>query len=101
MIILEQYEVVITIVLGSLLGSIKASLDDNEKQTKCQRVINFLLGFYCGIAIAHTYRDNLEIGFLGLIALVSAMIGTNVLEVISDLSPEIVKKYIKGKIKNV
>lgn len=87
------------VILGSILGSFKASLDDKNEQTKCQRIINFLLGFYCGLAMAYAYKDNIDIGFLGLIALVSAMIGTNVLEIISDLSPDIVKKYIKGKFK--
>lgn len=96
--LLENYDVFIAVVLGSFLGSFKASLDD-KKQTKCQRIINFLLGFYCGMAMAYAYKNNLDVGFLGLIALVSAMIGTNVLEVISDLSPKIVKEYIKSKLK--
>lgn len=97
--ILEHYDTFIAVVLGSVLGSFKASLDSKDEQTKWESITNFLLGFYCGIAIAYAYKDSLEIGFLGLMSLVSAMIGTNVLEVISDLSPSIVKKYLKGKFK--
>lgn len=97
--VLEQHSTLLVVIIGSVLGSFKASLDDKNEQTKCQRIINFLLGCYCGVAIVYAYKDNFEVGFLGLIALVSAMIGTNVLEVISDLSPDIVKKYIKGKFK--
>lgn len=96
---LHQHSVLVVVALGSILGSFKASLDDKEKQAICQRVINFLLGLYCGIAVGCTLKQDIDLGYLGLISLVSAMIGTNVLEVISDLSPDIVKKYIKGKFK--
>ena len=97
--LLEQHNVLVVVALGSILGSFKASLDDRKQQAICQRICNFLLGLYCGIAMGCTYKQNIDLGYIGLISLVSAMIGTNVLEVISDLSPDIVKKYIKGKFK--
>lgn len=97
--ILQQYNVLIVILLGSILGSFKATLDDKEQQVLCQKIVNFFLGIYCGIAIGFSIKQEIDLGYLGLISLVSAMIGTNVLEVVSDLSPDIVKQYIKGKFK--
>lgn len=89
----------IVIIIGSLLGSIKSSLDTYKTLPHCTRICNLLIGMYCGMNIAHMFHKDLELGYVGLIALVGSMIGTNILEVISDLAPDIAKKYIKGKFK--
>lgn len=96
---LQQHSVLVVVVLSSILGSFKASLDAKTQQAIFRRITDFALGLYCGITIGCTYKHSVDLGYLGLISLVSAMIGTNVLEVISDLSPDIVKKYIKSKLK--
>ncbi|RKW64499.1 MAG: hypothetical protein D8B58_17085 [Veillonella sp.] len=96
--ILIEYKPLLIILLGSLLGSLKSSIDNNKYSRK-ERLINFCLGFYCGTAIAHSYVKTIDVGFLGLIALTGAMIGTNILEVISDLAPELTKKYLRNKFK--
>lgn len=89
----------IIIVLGAILGSLKSSLDTKDDIGSVKKAINFLLGIYFGISISLSYINTLEIGFLGLIAVTGAMVGTNILEVVSDLTPDIVKKLIKDKFK--
>ena len=89
---------VVVVLLGSVLGSLKSSLDGST-DSKTKKCINFWLGFYCGVAVAMNYHKTIELGFLGLIALVSAMVGTNILEVVSDLAPDIARKLIKKKLK--
>lgn len=96
--LLTEHQPIIMIVCGSLLGSIKSSMDDKNFTYK-QRIINFLIGVYCGISLGMSYITTIETGYLGLISLVSAMIGTNILEVISDLAPELAKKFLKDKFK--
>lgn len=86
-------------IIGSLLGSIKSALDTNKEVSKCVKAFNVLIGIYCGINIAYTFDKDLDLGYIGLISLVGSMVGTNILEVISDLAPDITKKYIKGKLK--
>lgn len=96
--LLNEYASTIIVVVGSLLGSIKSSMSDDENSLK-QRFINFLIGVYCGISIGLTYMSTVETGYLGLIALTGAMIGTNILEVVSDIAPELVKKFLRNKFK--
>lgn len=91
--------VFVVMVVGSLLGSIKSTLETNQEVSKCVKGFNILLGMFCGMSVAHIFHAELEAGYIGLIALVSAMVGTNILEVISELAPDIAKKYIKTKIK--
>ena len=96
--LLNEYAPIIIIVIGSFLGSIKSSMGE-DKYTFTQKLINFLIGVYCGISLGLTYMTTIETGYLGLIALTGAMIGTNILEVISDLAPELAKKFLRDKFK--
>lgn len=96
--LIVEYASFIVIVSGSFLGSIKSSMDDDNYTFK-QRLINFLIGVYCGISLGLTYMTKIETGYLGLIALTGAMIGSNILDVISDLAPELAKKFLRKKFK--
>lgn len=96
--LLNEYTSIIIVVIGSFLGSIKSSMSE-DKYTFKQRLVNFLIGVYCGISLGLTYMTTIETGYLGLIALTGAMIGTNILEVISDLAPELAKKFLRNKFK--
>lgn len=96
--LLNEYASIIIVVIGSFLGSIKSSMHE-DKYTFKQRLVNFLIGVYCGISLGLTYMTTIETGYLGLIALTGAMIGTNILEVISDLAPELAKKFLRNKFK--
>lgn len=96
--LLDKHTSTIIVIVGSLLGSIKSSVNEDEYTFK-QRLVNFLIGVYCGISIGLTYMTKIETGYLGLIALTGAMIGTNILEVISDLAPELAKKFLRNKFK--
>lgn len=94
--LLTEHFPLVMVISGSFLGSIKSSMDEN-KYTFKQRLVNFLIGVYCGISLGLTYMTTIETGYLGLIALTGAMIGTNILEVISDLAPELAKKFLRNK----
>jgi len=96
--LLNEFAPHILVICGSLLGSIKSSMDEN-KYTFKQRLVNFLIGVYCGISLGLTYMTTIETGYLGLIALTGAMIGTNILKVISDIAPELAKKFLRDKFK--
>lgn len=97
---LQQIDVVCVVMLvGAILGSIKSSLDTDVLLSACRKMFNVLIGVFCGLNVAHVFHKDLEVGFVGLIALVGAMVGTNILEVISELAPDIAKKYIKRKLK--
>lgn len=89
----------IVALLGALLGSVKSSLDSDREPSRCVRLFNILIGIFCGLNIAHIFHKELELGYIGLIALVGAMVGANILEVISDLAPDMVKRYIKKQFK--
>lgn len=93
----HSYLVCIVIVIGSVLGSIKSSLDGKPLR-KRTRVINFLLGTYCGISVAYYYQDQFGVSLLALIALVASMNGTNILEVLGETLPSITKKWLYSKI---
>lgn len=89
----------IVVIVGSFLGSLKSSLESVKQSSKCAKLLNLVLGMFCGMNMAHIFHKDLELGYVGLISLVGAMVGTNVLEVISELAPDVAKKYIKGKLK--
>lgn len=100
MALLQKIDLLLVVMLtGSFLGSLKSSLDVEKTLSKCTRVFNVALGMFCGMNVAHIFHKDLELGYIGLISLVGAMVGTNVLEVISELAPDMAKKYIKGKLK--
>lgn len=91
-----SYLVCIVIVIGSVLGSIKSSLDGKPLRRRT-RVINFFLGTYCGISVAYYYQGQFGVSLLALVALVSSMNGTNILEVLGETLPSITKKWLYSK----
>lgn len=91
-----SYLVCIVIVIGSVLGSIKSSLDGKPLRRRT-RTINFFLGTYCGISVAYYYQGQFGVSLLALVALVSSMNGTNILEVLGETLPSITKKWLYSK----
>ena len=91
-----SYLVCIVIAIGSVLGSIKSSLDGKPLRRRT-RVINFFLGTYCGISVAYYYQGQFGVSLLALVALVSSMNCTNILEVLGETLPSITKKWLYSK----
>lgn len=85
----------IIIVIGSMIGSIKANFSNKDEQSKCTRMINIIIGIFCGIALAEHYSSNLTSWFSGLLALTGAMLSVTVLETIYLIAPTITKIIIK------
>lgn len=86
----------ILVVVGSVLGSVKASVEFNEKRTCLQRAIDIALGVFIGTAGAYHYGSEFSIWLKGLIALIGGVSGALVLEVFMQLLPSLAKKFIVG-----
>lgn len=91
--------VFIVAIVGSLLGSFKATLEKDTPVPRVVKCFNTAIGVFCGMNVSHVFHQELELGYIGLIALISAMIGSNVLDVISELAPGIAKNLIKRRFK--
>lgn len=85
----------IIIIIGSLIGSIKANFSNKDEQSKCSRMINVMLGVFCGIALAQHYSNNLTVWFSGLLALTVSMLSVTVLETVYLIAPTVTKVIIK------
>lgn len=86
----------IIIVIGSLIGSIKANFSNKDEQSKAGRAVNIILGVFCGIALAKHYSNDLTVWFSGLLALTGAMLSVTVLETIYLIAPTITRLIIKA-----
>lgn len=92
---------VLVIIFGSLLGSMKANLNDKEYRTVFSRVLNVLLSIFCGIVVGFHYLNGLTIWFTGLVAMTISMLSVSILDTLYILAPVIAKKLIKRYLKNV
>lgn len=95
---IEEIELIdIFIVLGSLLGSIKASITINKK-LNCLTLFDFILGIFIGISIGYYFETQYNIFITGLISLVSGASGALLIKVFLEILPEVFKKYIEQKL---
>lgn len=85
----------IIIIIGSLIGSIKANFSDKVDKSILNRIVNILVGMFCGIALAGHYSNNLTIWLSSLLALTGAMLSVTILETIYLIAPTITKLIIK------
>lgn len=88
----------IVIIIGSILGSVKANFNDKENKPKYVKCFNVILGIFCGISVALHYQAELATWLVGLSALASSMISVTTLDTIYLLAPTIAKFVIKLKI---
>lgn len=86
---------IIVIVVGALLGSIKANFNDKEQKTNCVRLINIVIGVFCGISVALHYEVNLATWLVGLVALTASMLSVSVLDTLYLATPTVTKLIIK------
>lgn len=86
------------IVIGSIIGAIKANFSTDNNTPKCNSVINGLLSIFCGIVIAKHFSDNLTIWLSGIVALTGSMLSVSVLDTLHTITPKLVKYIVKLKI---
>lgn len=87
----------IIIVIGSIIGAIKANFSNNSSSS-CNSIINGLLSIFVGILVAEHYSDSLTTWLSGLVALTSSMLSVAILETLHDLIPVVIKILVKLKL---
>lgn len=90
------------IILGALIGSIKASVEFNKDKRCVARAIDIFLGVFCGVMLARHFHNAGSTALGGLLALVGGVSGAVVVEVFMQMLPSIAKKAIKNVVeKNI
>lgn len=90
----SDYLVYIIIFLGALGGSIKASIEDKDDKP-CTRIINILVGFFCGVMVSGHYSDQVSPFLSGIISLTVASVAVVVLESLLNLAPRAFPRLIE------
>lgn len=88
----------VIIVVGSIIGAIKANFGTDNNTPKCNRVANGLLSIFCGVLLAKQYSDNLTVWLSGLVALTTSMLSVSILDTLHIVTPKLVKIIVKLKI---
>lgn len=83
------------IVIGSMIGAIKANFLDRDAQGVFLRICNTIVSTFCGVAVAGHYCNNLTAWLSGLLALTSSMLSVVILETMYLLAPNTAKTIIK------
>ena len=90
------------IILGALIGSIKASVEFDKDKRCVARAIDMFLGVFCGVMLARHFHNAGSTALGGLLALVGGVSGAVVVEVFMQMLPSIAKKAIKNVVeKNI
>lgn len=99
--IVAHFDLVL-VVLGSLLGSVKASWEFEKEQHCFARFLDISLGVFIGVTVAYNYGSEWSIWLEGLVALIGGVSGTMIVEVFMQLLPgilrEAIQKFIKSKL---
>ena len=93
---LSQYVDVLVIAIGSLLGSVKASVEFDKDKPICSRMIDVALGVYIGVSVAFHFGASFSLWLNGLLSVVGGASGAMVLEVIMQMIPSVTRKFIKN-----
>lgn len=89
------------VVIGAFLGSIKACLFMDAKDKFYAKVVNVMIGMYCGITIGHHFSTELNYYLTGLIAFVAGASGTIAIEVFLNILPNSLSSLIERKMKDL
>lgn len=93
---LLQHLDVFVIVVGSTLGSVKASVDFDKDKSICARMIDVAIGAYVGVSAAFHLGASFSLWLNGLLAVVGGASGAMVLEVIMQMLPSMTRKIMKS-----
>lgn len=85
----------ILIIVGSLLGSVKANLEFEKNQHCVARALDIALGVFVGTAIAYHYGSGWSMWLEGLVALIGGVSGTMVVEVFLQMLPSLTRQLVK------
>lgn len=82
----------IFIFICALVGSIKVNII--SQKSHCQYFIDIIAGLLFGCTLGFYYTADHDVWLSGLIALIASMIGSNVIDVVSKLTPKDIKEII-------
>lgn len=86
----------VVMFLGALIGSAKASVEFDKDKSCIPRAVDIILGIFCGVMLAHHFKNDGSVALSGLLALVGGVSGAVVVEVFMQMLPNIAKKAIKN-----
>lgn len=86
----------VAIVIGSLLGSAKASTEFDKDKGCIPRIIDLMLGVFCGVALAIHFANHNSVALSAVLALLGGVSGAMVIEVFMQMLPSIARKAIKS-----
>jgi len=93
---ITQHVDVLVIFVGSFLGSVKASVEFDSDKKCLPRLLDIILGVFCGTALTFHFGNELSVWLSGLMALVAGASGAVVIEVALQMLPSMVKTAIKA-----
>ena len=92
---LTQHIDIIIVVIGSSLGSIKASVELDNGKPLFHRTLDIIIGVFSGVAATFYFGAEFNVWLNALLATVGGASGAMVLEVILQMLPSITKKVLK------
>lgn len=81
--------------IGAFVGSMKASVEFYKGKGCFGRTLDVVIGIFCGVMLAHHFRNDNSIALSGVLALVGGVSGATVIEVFMQMIPNIAKTFIK------
>lgn len=100
MVELTQHLDIIIVVVGSFLGSVKASVEFDRGKPLCHRVLDIVIGLFAGIAVTLHFGAEFNLWLNGLLAVVGGSSGAMALEVVLQMLPSITRNVLKNWIYN-
>ncbi len=92
---ISDYLVHILVFLGAVGGSLKASA--GKANVKDSKLLNVLIGIFCGIAVAGHYSAQLSPFLAGILSLAVSSVSIVVLEDVILLAPKLLDWWISRK----
>lgn len=92
---ISDYLVHILILFGAVGGSLKASA--GRANVKDSKLLNVLIGIFCGIAVAGHYSAQLSPFLAGILSLAVSSVSIVVLEDVILLAPKLLDWWISRK----
>lgn len=96
---LLQFVDVYVVVIGSLLGSFKASVELDKGKPFCPRCLDIAIGLFVGVAVAFHFGAMFSLWLNGLLAVVGGACGAMIVEVFLQVLPTLAKDIIVNRVK--